>query len=68
MLDTIIARWRLYRALRRPASGGSHVSAHCLIALQRPAARDWMARRGIRDVRALGPSSPPQFNPEVKHE
>lgn len=61
MLDAIIGRWRLWRLCRTygvrrmPAS-----SPYATIVLQRPAARDWLARRGIHDIRAVGPSSPPR--------
>lgn len=61
MLRILIDRWRLWRLLR--ASGMSRrgsVPPYVELVLQRPAARDWMARRGIRDVKALGPSSPPR--------
>ncbi len=63
MLASIAARWRLYKALRgsglRRRRAVPSVPAHCLIALQRPAARAWLESRGITDVRAIGPSHPP---------
>jgi hypothetical protein len=67
MLSTLIARARLSRALcRRPR--GAALPSGAEIVLRRQAARDWLNRRGIRDVRAMGPSAPPRFTPsgEVK--
>lgn len=67
MLNTLIARFRLYRALRPRRTGPPPLTTHCLIALQRPAARAWLRSRGITDVRALGPSNPPQFSGGSEH-
>jgi hypothetical protein len=59
MLSTLIARVRLSRALcRRPR--GAALPSGADIVLRRQAARSWLVSRGIRDVRAIGPSAPPR--------
>jgi hypothetical protein len=59
MLDSIIGAWRLYKALRPRRTEAPPLPAHCLIALRRSNAREWLISRGVYDIKALGPSHPP---------